>query len=78
MIKSLWPTSTPRSVVASGTNFPDALAHGPYAMPMHLVRPSSIHAAVANDIRRIDPARIDVVGGTGSVSNGVVTQLKKL
>ncbi|WP_353611956.1 cell wall-binding repeat-containing protein [Nostocoides sp. Soil756] len=65
--------------VAKGTDFPDALSGGPLGgiqhAPVLLVRPTSIPTAVATELARLKPQRIVVLGGTGSISGSVATQL---
>ena len=59
-------------------NFPDALAEGAYDLPLHLVTPTSVPSVVATDIQRIDPDRIDALGGTTQISDGVLNTLRAL
>lgn len=67
-------------MVATGRNFPDALAGsaaaGQYAMPILLVESDSIPAATLNEIDRLNPQKIFVLGGPAAVSEGVRTQLQ--
>jgi putative cell wall-binding protein len=69
-------------VIATGTNFADALAGGPLAAvhngPVLLTDPNSLPAVVASEISRLAPDRIVVLGGTAAVSDAVFTQLKAL
>lgn len=63
----------PAVVLASGANFPDALAGGPAAArlgaPILLLPPGDdIPAGVATELRRLTPARIIVLGGEGVIS----------
>lgn len=62
-------------LVASGADFPDALAAGPSAFlrmaPVLLVQPDAIPAATDAELRRLGAARITVVGGTAAVSAAV-------
>lgn len=62
--------------IATGTTFPDALAAAPIAgrqrAPVLLVAPTSLPSSVANELRRLSPNRVVVVGGTRSVSDRVV------
>lgn len=57
--------------VASGEDFPDALAGVPPAVavggPVLLVRPDGVPAAVAAELARIAPTRIVVLGGPAAV-----------
>lgn len=65
--------------VANGLNFPDALSAGPAASArggvVLLVLPDAVPAVVADELRRLDPQRIAVVGGPASVSPAVFGQL---
>ena len=65
--------------VATGENFPDALAAGAVAAaakaPLLLVRAGSIPAQTAAELARLKPARIVVVGSAGAVSEGVAAAL---
>lgn len=64
--------------VATGANFPDALsaaaAAGRLGGPV-LLTGSSLSAETTGELSRLQPFRIVVAGGTGVVSNSVVTQL---
>lgn len=69
-------------LVASGTNFPDALAGAAKASgyvvpePVLLVRPGSIPESVKSELRRMRPLWINVVGGRAAISDDVVRQLE--
>lgn len=72
--------SAPTTVfVATGTDFPDALAAGPAAAasnsPVLLVNSSFVPAATAAALTAIDPDRIVVLGGEAAVSKAVETTL---
>jgi putative cell wall-binding protein len=66
-------------LVATGENFPDALAGGPLAArlggPILLVARESIPAATAAELARLGPKRIVVLGGAAAVSADVMTAL---
>lgn len=66
--------------VASGENFPDALAGAPIAGktggPMLLVRGTSIPPSVAAELTRLRPGRIVVLGGPATVAESVVADLQ--
>lgn len=70
---------TPAVFVTNGYNFPDALSAGPAAAmlgaPILLVTPTSVPAAVLEEIQRIDPPTIYILGGPPAVSDGVAAQL---
>ena len=69
----------PVAFVASGETFPDALAAGPVAAalggPVLLVRRNGLPNATAEELDRLDPAAIVVVGGPSAVNQGVVDAL---
>jgi putative cell wall-binding protein/peptidoglycan/xylan/chitin deacetylase (PgdA/CDA1 family) len=66
--------------VANGTSFPDALSAGPAAgrasSPVLFVRGDGIPTATKNELTRLRPGRIVVVGGTSVVTGTVLEQLR--
>jgi putative cell wall-binding protein len=70
----------PVAYIATGANFPDALAAGPVAAraggPILLVTRDGIPAATANELSRLRPGVIVVLGGTGVVSDAVAATLR--
>ncbi|KKI22127.1 MULTISPECIES: cell wall-binding repeat-containing protein [unclassified Leucobacter] len=66
--------------IADGMNFPDALAGaaaaGAQGGPVLLARSNSIPDAVATELRRLKPARIVILGGTGAVGDSVQNALR--
>jgi putative cell wall-binding protein len=80
--KDAFSAGADRAYVATGLNFPDALAGaaaaGWFDAPILLVPGSSIPAVVADEITRLDPTTIVVLGGTAVVSVSVETQLGTL
>lgn len=73
-------TGVPAAYVATGTNFPDALAAGPIAAraggPVLLTAGDSLPAATANELARLRPQSIFVLGGPGAVSDAVLETLR--
>lgn len=69
-------------LVASGADFPDALAGGPaaarLAAPLLLVRPDRVPAATRAELERLAPDKIYLLGGTPSVSEAVRNELATL
>ncbi len=69
----------PVAFVATGTSFADALAGGPAAGvaggPVLLTTPLALPTVTANELSRLRPARIYVLGGTGVVSQAVASKL---
>jgi putative cell wall-binding protein len=68
--------------VATGAGFADALSAAPAAAhaggPLLLVQPGGIPQVVRDEIVRLQPSLIVVVGGNGAVSDGVFGELTKL
>ncbi|HEU5326043.1 MAG TPA: cell wall-binding repeat-containing protein [Candidatus Limnocylindria bacterium] len=62
--------------VATGVNFPDALAAGPLGRAVLLVPGTSVPINIANEVRRITPTDVHLLGGPLVVSDGVATTLK--
>jgi putative cell wall-binding protein len=75
--------STPPSVyLATGTNFPDALAAvspaGRSRSPLLLVQAAGVPRVVATELRRLWPPRSVVLGGSGAISDAVVSRVRSL
>jgi putative cell wall-binding protein len=68
--------------IATGANFPDALAGGPVAgidgVPLLLVTKSSLPDVVRQELLRLDPSTVVILGSTGVVSSAVVSELQAL
>ena len=66
--------------VATGTSFADALAGGPVAgrgaAPILLVDTNTIPASIADELSRLKPGAIRILGGPSAVSDGVAQQLR--
>ena len=69
------------AVVASGENFPDALAASALAgkldAPVVLTSKGSLSVQAAETLQRLGSTKVAVVGGTASVSEKAVGQIKK-
>ncbi len=69
----------PAVFVATGANFPDALAAASAASllggPLLLTPADRVPANVAAEVRRLAPEHVFVVGGTGAVSNAALAAL---
>ena len=61
--------------VATGASFPDALAAGPAAIkargPVLLTHPGSLPASTRDELKRLAPSTIYLLGGTSAVGEGV-------
>jgi putative cell wall-binding protein len=65
--------------IASGEGYPDALVAAPAAAvtgsPLLLTRSTSLPAEVAQELQRLSPNRIVIVGGTAAISSSVAQSL---
>ena len=78
--KSVFPS--PEAVfLAAGTNYPDALSAGPAAAkqngPVLLTASDSLPVSTAQELQRVAPATVFVLGGQSSVSASVATRAGK-
>lgn len=68
--------------VATGLDFPDALAAGPIAgaanAPILLTEPDTLHAATVDELRRLEVQRIVVLGGERVMSPAVAQELERI
>lgn len=78
--RSGYPTTAKVVYLATGADYPDALAAAPAASkqggPLLLTSSASLPTKVAEEIRRLDPAKVVVVGGTEAVSAETFNQVK--
>ncbi len=76
-----YPTGAKVAYVATGENFPDALAGAALAgrdqAPLLLTAKWSLPTTTASALARLRPARIVVFGSTGAVSQTVASQLAR-
>jgi putative cell wall-binding protein len=79
-VSTMWE-QTPVVYLASGTNFPDALAGaaaaGSRGAPVLLTRPTSLPAETAAALRELKPSEIVALGGTGAVSASTLAAADK-
>ena len=77
--RSSQPVGVPVAYIATGAGFPDALGAGPAAArqggPLLLTASGSLPKATTDELRRLKPGRIVVVGGTAVVAPAVVSAL---
>lgn len=75
---SFYP-GVPIAYVASGENFPDALAGAPAAgangSPVLLTKPGGLPDPVKIELLRLRPQKVVVLGGTGVISEAVLNDL---
>ena len=71
--QATFPDGAERVYLATGRNFPDALAGGPVAAngdgPLLLVPGSCVPTSVRDEIERLAPDRLVLLGGSGAVSS---------
>lgn len=80
-ISGFWDSAPPRTVyLASGTNFPDALAGAAAAgfvdAPILLTTRDVLPADTVAALKQLHPARIVALGGSGSVSDAVLKRAR--
>jgi putative cell wall-binding protein len=80
--RDAYPNGAGTVFIATGANYPDALSAAPAAIklaaPLLLTYPGELPASVVTEIQRLKPTTIVVVGGTASVSDGVLGSLVPL
>jgi putative cell wall-binding protein len=73
------PSGTTELVIATGEAFPDALAGTPLAaahrVPLLLTRRDGLPTEVYEEVKRLQPTTVFVLGGTAAVSADVVADL---
>jgi len=81
IIRAFW-TKSVRAYVASGANFPDALAGGAVAgrdgVPMLLSEASFVPLHTGQQALRLSPRQLTMLGGTGALNGAVEARLKRL
>ena len=81
IVSEAYPDEATTVIVASGENFPDALAAsglaGKLDAPVVLTNSYQLSARADGQLARLHPSRVVVVGGPSAVSDGVVDQIAK-
>ena len=80
--KEYFPSGASTVYVAAGTNFPDALSAAPAAAsidaPLLLIEPTGVPEVVWEELVRLDPDQILLIGGPAVLSETVEAQLNTL
>jgi len=80
--KAAYPSGTETVFIASGRDFPDALVAGSVASshqaPILLTQPGGLPAATRNELARLKPSKVIILGGPVAVSAAVENQLKSI
>jgi putative cell wall-binding protein len=75
-----YPGGADTAFIAIGTAFPDAVAAGPAAYelggPLLLVRPEAAPGATLDELRRLRPSRIVIIGSEGVVAPEVIEAME--
>jgi len=75
--QEMYPGGADRVYVATGYNFPDALAAGGgLPGPVLLTNTDSLPGIIASEIQRLNPSEVFVIGGTAAVSDAVLLQIE--
>jgi len=81
-ISQIWtPEDTLTVFLATGLNFPDALAGGASTLlegPILLVTKDTLPQVTADEITRLQPCLVVAFGGTGTISDAVIQQAQAL
>lgn len=81
VVDTAFPEETSTVIVTSGENYPDALAVSGFAgienAPVLLTNPQVLSANVRNEIKRLKPSSVVIVGGEKAVSSDVESSLKQ-
>jgi putative cell wall-binding protein len=82
IIRHFWTTKSATGYVASGVNFPDALSGGAVAgkqgVPLFLSGQSDVSLFTGQEVLRLSPRRLTMLGGTAALSSAVSTRLQRL
>lgn len=77
-----FPDGADTVVLARAEDFPDALAGVPlaykYHAPILLTNSMSLSDSVLNEIKRLNPQQIILLGGTGAISGGIEQELQSM
>ncbi|NYD68392.1 cell wall-binding repeat-containing protein [Agromyces atrinae] len=76
-----FPSTAPVVYLATGTNYPDALAAAPAAAveggPLLLTESNRLTPVIRAEIERLKPSKVVIVGGSGAVSAAVEKSVKQ-
>lgn len=79
--KQGWPTGSSTVILATGINFPDALAAATLAhqfdAPILLTNSKALDSDAQTEIERLNPTKIIIVGGSAVVSSEIEDTLKQ-
>ncbi|OCA88279.1 hypothetical protein A8F94_10805 [Bacillus sp. FJAT-27225] len=77
-----WPSGAKTAFLVNYEAFADALSGSPLAFkedgPILLTRANALETSIINELKRLSPEKVVIIGGTGSVSQNIVTQLTSI
>ncbi|MGF3105053.1 cell wall-binding repeat-containing protein [Rossellomorea sp. DUT-2] len=77
-----WDSGSDEMILATGTNYPDALAGAPLAYhkgaPILLTPKQTLHSSAKKGIEELDVKKVTILGGAGVISDNVVEEIKDL
>jgi putative cell wall-binding protein len=80
--KEGWSNGSETVFLSNYLAFADALSAAPLAYkfnsPILLTRPNELNELTKNEIKRLSPSKIYIIGGSGSINENVVNELKKI
>jgi putative cell wall-binding protein len=71
-ISATYPPDVAELFIATGTDYPDALAGSPLGGPLLLVRPGALGDPVVMEIARLRPGRVVALGGPGVITDQTI------
>lgn len=78
--RAQFPNGTSTVLLASGSNYPDALAAAPAARAaggaLLLTQPNKLTNSVAAELKRLRPKHVYLIGGTSALSAAVASQVR--
>lgn len=81
-VSSAYPADVSVVYIASGVDYPDALASSALAgsedVPVLITRPDMVPSVIVGELNRLSPERVVIVGGTTAISQAVEDQLNDL
>ncbi|WP_052504487.1 cell wall-binding repeat-containing protein [Rossellomorea aquimaris] len=77
-----WDSGSDEMILATGANYPDALAGAPLAYhrdaPILLTSKHTLHPSAQKGIEELDVKKVTILGGPGVISDNVVEEIKDL
>jgi putative cell wall-binding protein len=77
-----WDSGSDEMILATGSNYPDALAGAPLAYhkgaPILLTAKQTLHSSAKKGIEELGVQKVTILGGAGVISDNVVEEVKDL